>query len=167
MSASRAAGPLLALGLSLLQACGDYDEPLPPVHGQAWDRDCTPPLPPPPPPLGLEQAEITRGRDPAHCLPVDIRREGLLLAVELSPRGRPLDVAAPLDMCLESRHHDKPKPAFTLSPAVQECILEDLRSWRFAGASPCSSHGTFILLTEDGGKPSAAAALQAGGGCAG
>ena len=166
MHTSRAAG--LLLSLSLVQACGDSGEPLPPVHGQAWDADCVLPLPPPPPPpAGLELAVITRGSDPVHCLPPDVRREGLLVDVELSPGGRPLSVAAVHHLCLVIGPDGKVQPPFDLTPAAEACILADLRSWRFAGARPSHRHGTMIHLSPGRGEPSATAALHASGSCAG
>jgi hypothetical protein len=163
---SRTAG--LLLSLSLVQACGDSGEPLPSVHGQAWAEGCILPLPPPPPPpAGLELAVITRGSDPVHCLPPDVRREGLFVDVELSPGGRPLSVAAVQHLCVVIGPDGKVQPPFDLTPATEACILADLRSWRFARGNPCHRHGTSIQLMEERGGTSDSAALHVSGSCAG
>jgi hypothetical protein len=157
------------LVFALVQACGGSDEPLPPVHRQTLTDTCTLPLPPPPPPpAGLELAVIARGTDPAHCLPPHVRRKGLLVDVELSSRGRPRSVAAAhAAACLVIGANGEPVPQYGLTPAAEECILEDLRSWRFAAGDPCQAHGTLIELIEPRSERSATAALHVSGSCGG
>jgi hypothetical protein len=123
-----------------LWSCGPAIE-YPPVR-EATDRhSCDMPWPPP--------ADIlVQSTNPAHCLPTVVQRAGITLRVMLSADGRAIDVSKrELDLCLPVTPEEEVRAAYELDAAVQRCILEDLKGWRFGTLRTCQSQHAYVWMS--------------------
>lgn len=123
------AGAAIAVLLAFV-GCTVGDVELP--NARRWNspEPCEMAMPPPAP-------VVRTAADPAHCLPQAVRNRGADVLVRVSPDGRAIAVNDLIDLCLTVGPSGKVFTKHELSDGEKQCILADLREWRFAGIETC------------------------------
>jgi hypothetical protein len=129
-----------AVLLSML-ACGHGVEPMPTPHRAAMSEPCD--MPPPAPML-----PILMPTDPSRCLPLAERRNGVSLAVRLSPSGEVVGVSEAVTTCLTTNAHGEVVPKYSPDQAVLDCIGREMKAWRFMTVATCGENYAYVDVAE-------------------
>jgi hypothetical protein len=138
-------------------------EPLPETQRSPAERPavvCGDPVPPP-------LLTVHNPTDPSTCLSAAKRVRGVTVAVSVARDGHATGVDRLFHVCLEMGPDGKPLPPVELTPGELSCVLDQLRSWRFAAFSTCAPQQALVGLgpraafTSGGELKDAAAAPRA------
>jgi hypothetical protein len=148
--------------LVLAQAgCAATDDPLPELYGPPGAEPCSDPLPSP-------VVAFNSPTDPAHCLPEAMRAIETTVSVRVSADGRAVEVEDAPTLCLTVRSDGTIEPQNFLSSETKDCILRDLRTWRFAAGAPtCWPQSALVTLTTGHSRNGRVASSQTTAVCGG
>jgi hypothetical protein len=133
-------------------ACASPDLPLPtPITLGRVEHCFDAPLP-----MGVVPV-LSSPTDPSTCLSASTRARGLALQVTVTPTGKAVAVAQPIDLCTEIGPTGEELPRVELASDEEECILAQLGTWRFAAFDTCAHQSASLKL---GGTQPADSALS-------
>lgn len=116
---------------AVLPAPRSYDEP----------EACSAPAPPPL--MALEQPT-----DPQACLTHTHGIRGVTVLLNVSAEGRIEGLEPHFELCAAMGADGIPLPPVELSIGEAQCVLERLRSWRFAAFDTCAPQQAFVVLRD-------------------
>ncbi len=132
----RLAGTTLLLLMTV--GCGSVDERLPDVAPSVLATEaCTEAAPP-------SVLPIRTGSELGSCLSASQLRGETTLAVGVGRDGTATSVEPAITLCLVVDAEGTPLPKLELTGAQQQCLVERLRSWRFAAFDTCAPQAAHL-----------------------
>jgi hypothetical protein len=127
-----------ALLVLISGGCRSADEPLPdvPAKGLAT-MACSDAAPP-------SVLPISTGSELGSCLSASQLRGETTLAVHVARDGTVTSVEPAITLCLVVDDRGHPLPKLELTAAQQNCLVERLRSWRFAAFDTCAPQLAYV-----------------------
>jgi hypothetical protein len=131
-----------ALLVFISGGCRSADEPLPdvPPTGLAT-LACSDAAPP-------SVLPIRTGSELGSCLSASQLRGETTLAVHVARDGTVTSVEPAITLCLVVDDRGHPLPKLELTSAQQKCLVERLRSWRFAAFDTCAPQLAYVQAAQ-------------------